>query len=59
MNEADLFLLEMGIDIGAIIAEASTFDRLDDLRSAYNTIIANDENKDKFKVILNTLMNLY
>lgn len=28
-------------------------------REAYNTIISNDENKDKFKVILNTLMNLY
>ena len=26
---------------------------------AYDTIIANDENKEKFKVILNTLTNLY
>lgn len=26
---------------------------------AYDTIIANDENKEKFKVILNTLSNLY
>ena len=57
--EADEFLQGIGIDIGAIIAEASTLDRLDKLREAYNTIIANDENKDKFKVILNTLMNLY
>lgn len=57
--EADQFLLGIGIDIGAIVAEGSTLDRLDQLRDAYNTIIANDENKDKFKVILNTLMNLY
>ena len=57
--EADEFLMGLGIDIGEIIAEASTLDRLDKLREAYNTIIANDENKDKFKVILNTLMNLY
>jgi len=57
--EADEFLQGIGIDIGEIIAEASTLDRLDKLREAYNTIIANDENKDKFKVILNTLMNLY
>ena len=35
------------------------FDKLDDLRAAYDTIIANDENKEKFKVILNTLTNLY
>ena len=51
--------LELGIDIGAIVAEASTLDRLDKLRDAYNTIIANDETKDKFKVIINALMNLY
>ena len=59
IDEADQFLLGLGIDISAIIANASTFDRLDELRDAYNTIIANDENKDKFKVILNTLMNLH
>lgn len=59
VDEADDFLLSLGIDIGAIVAEASTLDRLDLLREAYNTIISNDENKDKFKVILNTLMNLY
>lgn len=59
IDEADEFLLGLGIDLGAIIAEASTLDRLDMLRSAYDTIVANDENKDKFKVILNTLMNLY
>jgi type I restriction enzyme R subunit len=59
VDEADQFLLGIGIDIGAIVAEGSTLDRLDQLRDAYNAIIANDENKDKFKVILNTLMNLY
>lgn len=56
---ADTFLLSLGIDIGAIIAESSTFDRLDDLRNAYNNIISKDESKEKFKVILNTLVNLY
>ena len=39
IDEADRFLLGLGIDISAIIANASTFDRLDDLRDAYNTII--------------------
>ena len=57
--EADAFLLGLGIDVGAIAEEGSTFDRLDQLRAAYDTILANDESKDKFKVILNTLMNLY
>lgn len=59
INEADDFLNGLGIDIGAIIANADTLDRLDKLRDAYNTIISNDEKKDRFKVILNTLMNLY
>ena len=59
VDEADEFLLGLGIDLGAMLAEASTLDRLDLLRDAYNTVLSNDENKDKFKVILNTLMNLY
>ncbi len=59
VDEADAFLMSMGIDIESIISNSSTFDRLDDLRDAYNTIIANDDGKEKFKVILNTLSNLY
>ena len=59
VDEADKFLLGIGIDIGGIVAESSTFDQLDKLRDAYNRILENDENKEKFKVILNTLMNLY
>lgn len=59
INEADDFLLSLNIDVGMIVGEYSTFDKLDDLASAYNLIVANDENKEKLKVILNTLMNLY
>lgn len=59
IGEADTFLNGMGIDLGKIIENHDTFDRLDELRSAYNTIIAKDESKEKFKVILNTLSNLY
>lgn len=59
IDEADSFLFSRGIDIGAIVENASTFDRLDELRNAYNTIIANDDDQEKFKVILNTLINLY
>lgn len=57
--EADEFLLAQGINLGKIIEDSTMFDKLDDLRTAYDTIIANDENKEKFKVILNTLTNLY
>ena len=59
IEEADSFLLSIGIDIGKIVDNTSTFDRLEELRDSYNIIIANDETKEKFKVILNTLINLY
>lgn len=59
IEEADSFLIPLGIDIEKIIEENSTFDRLDALRNAYDRIIANDDNKEKFKVILNTMTNLY
>ena len=59
IDEADDYLHSLGVDISAIISESDTLDRLDQLRDAYNVIVSNDESKDKFKVILNTLMNLY
>lgn len=59
INEADQFLLLLGVDIGKIISDSSVFDKIDDLREAYDNIIAKDDNKEKFKVILNTLTNLY
>lgn len=57
--EADSFLLSLKIDLEKIIADANTLDKLDLLRSAYDTIVAKDEYKEKFKVILNTLINIY
>ena len=59
IDEADYFLNSLGIDIDAIVENASTFDKLDELRNAFDTIISKDDNKEKFKVILNTLVNLY
>ena len=59
INEADAFLQSLGIDIESIIDNHSTLDQLDELRKAYDIILANDDNKTKFKVILNTMMNLY
>ena len=59
IDETDSFLKEMGIDLDKIIAEASTFDKLDELRAAYNKIIATDDAKDRFKVLANTTINLY
>ena len=59
IDEADSFLLSLDIDLEKIIADSNTLDQLDALRSAYDNIVAKDDDKEKFKVILNTLTNLY
>ena len=59
IDEGDAFLQTLGISLDSIIGESTTFDKLDALRSAYNTIVANNEHTDKFKVITNTMINLY
>lgn len=59
IDEGDSFLHSLGISLDGIIRNSSTFGKLDALRRAYDAIIANDENKDKFKVITNTMINLY
>ena len=59
IDEADEFLQKNGIELTKIMEGASTFDKLDELRKAYDKIVANDETKTEFKVTLNCLMNLY
>ena len=59
VDEADEFLQSLDISLDKIIGESNTLDRLDELRNAYDTIVGFDHDKEKFKVILNTLMNLY
>ena len=51
--------MSLDIDLKKIVADSNTLDKLDALRSAYDTIVAKDGDKEKFKVILNTLTNLY
>ena len=53
------FLLGLGIDMDEILRKSDTLDRLETLREAYNTIVDKDEQKEKFNVIVNTLVNLY
>lgn len=59
ISEGDTFLQSIGVDLEKIIAEEDTLDKLDKLRDAYNMIVAKDENKERFKVITNTMTNLY
>lgn len=57
--ECDVFLMQLGICIENITAEANTLDQLELLRQAYVKILEKDEWKDRFKVLSNLLMNLY
>ena len=59
IDETDEFLKKIDIDLDKIIEESGTFDQLNKLRAAYNKIVEKDETKEKFKVLSNTLINLY
>ena len=57
--ETDSFLSSIGIVLDDILSETDTFERLEALRAAYNVLVQNDDNKERFKVLANTLVNLY
>ena len=57
--EGDEFLNSIGIKLDDIIILNSTFEKLDAMRTAYDIIVSKDDVKEKFKVIANTMENLY
>lgn len=59
IKEANDFLVSLGCGIDVVIEKQSTFDRLEIFRAYYNKIVEKDNDKERFKVILNTLINLY
>ena len=59
IDETDSFLKSISIDLEVILSGDGTFDKMEELRKAYDTIVANDDNKEKFKVLSNTLINLH
>lgn len=59
VKEGEEFLSSIGIDLNEMIAEKGTFNKSSAILNAYNTIIATDDGKEKFKVITNTMCNLY
>ena len=59
IDETDRFLNRLGIYLAKIAGDDSVLDKLDGFRSAYNTVIAVDDDKEQFRVMLNLLMNLY
>lgn len=59
IDEADEFLSGLGISLDAINEEKSTLDRLAKQREALDIIYQKDDDKEKFRVITNTMLNLY
>lgn len=59
IEETDRFFVSIGIVLNDILAESETFEKLEDLRQAYNTLVQTDDSKERFKVLTNTLINLY
>ena len=58
ISECEKFLAELGFKLDEII-EAETMDRLEALEAAYMRILEKDDTKNRFKVLGNTMMNLY
>lgn len=58
IDEGDEFLKEIGYDVSTW-DKSQTFGKLDVLHEAFDTISALDGNKEKFKVITNTMVNIY
>lgn len=59
VDETDSYLKSIGLDITNVMDESSVFDKLDAYREMYDVLVAKDETKEKFKVMSNTLINLY
>ena len=59
IDETDEFLNKFDINLDEIIEESDTLDQLDVLRQVCNKIVEKDDIKDQFKVLSNTLINLY
>ena len=59
VKEGEEFLSSIGIDLNEMMVEKGTFNKSSAILNAYNTIIATDDGKEKFKVITNTMCNLY
>lgn len=59
IDNIDIFLMKLDINLDEIISDNSIFDQLEYLRKALNKIVERDDDKNKFKVLSNTMINLY
>jgi type I restriction enzyme R subunit len=59
IDEGNDYLSELGIDLDDIANTEDTLERLEKSRKALDIIVDKDDYKDRFKVITNTMINLY
>ena len=59
IDEADEFLSELDISLEKINKLPDDLEKLEALRNALEIIYQKDEGKEKFRVITNTMLNLY
>jgi len=52
-------LKTLNIDIDLLSKDDNVFDDLEILRNIANKIVENDDSKEKFKVITNTMLRIY
>lgn len=59
INEADKFMSSIDVDLDQIISEKETFSKSQLILDAYDKIVDTDDKKNKFRVLANTMLNLY
>ena len=59
INEADSFMTSIGVDLDKIITEKEAFSKSELILTAYDKIVDTDDKKNKFRVLTNTMLNLY
>ena len=59
INEADNFMSSINVDLNQIITEKETFSKSNLILDAYDKIVDTEDKKNKFRVLTNTMLNLY
>ena len=59
VEEGDAFLQNLGFSLDEIDKTGDSITKEETLRMAFNKIMETDDNKNRFKVITNTMINLY
>ncbi len=59
IDQIDEFLIKLNVNLDDVILETDKLEQLEFLRQALNKIVEYEDSKNKFKVLSNTMINLY